>query len=264
MHPEIKMYKTDRSSAPLGLGLFFLSLAIVPVSLRVAGYDVSVSPSLSGAVEAWRAIAGALGNSSQPVSENELSLVKKYSFAAETAPSGEQPVVTEACSKSFEADFEANLESPWVSSEPAPASTVVSAVQRKARAKARRWSAISQRVVLARLQRTIAPELPALARTAGGVNVRLAKCSQREAARLRVRELVRRSITLNEVFKTVQLRKDLQVFVKMQPIALYSPPRMWGCDGEQLTVGEPATEVFPGAGPRFGVGASEEPELFEF
>lgn len=264
MHPEIKMYKTDRSSAPLGLGLFFLSLAIVPVSLRVAGYDVSVSPSLSGAVEAWRAIAGVLGNSSQPVSESELSLVKKYSFAEETNPSAEQPVVAEACSKRFEADFEADLESPWVSSKPAPASTAVSAVQPKARAKARRSSAISQRVVLARLQRTMVAELPGLVRAAVGVNARLAKCPEREAARLRVRELVRRSITLNEGFKTIQLRKDLQVFVKMKPIALYSYTRMWGCDGEQLTLGEPATEVFPGAGPRFGVGASEEPELFEF
>jgi hypothetical protein len=259
------MYKTDRSSAPLGLGLFFLSLAIVPVSLRVAGYDVSVSPSLSGAVEAWRGIAGALGNSSQPVSESELSLVKKYSFAEETTPSAEQPVlVAEACSKSFEADFETDLESAWMSGEPPPASAVVAAVQPRPRAKARRSPAISHRVVLARLQRTMAAELPAMAVSAVALEARAAKCPEREKARIRVRELVRRSITLNEVFRTVQLRKDLQVFVKMKPIALYSYPPMWACDGEPFTLVEPATEVFPAAGPRFGVGASEEPELFEF
>ncbi|MFY9609987.1 MAG: hypothetical protein WAU45_15375 [Blastocatellia bacterium] len=258
------MYRTDRSSAPLGLALFFLSLAIVPVSLRVAGYDVSVSPSLSAAVEAWRGIAGVLGNTSQPVSESELALVKKYSFAEETTPYTEQPVVTEACSKSFEAGFDADLESSWVSSEPGTASAVVPVVQRKARARARRSPAISQRVVLARLQRTIAAGLPALARTALAVEAKPAKCPEREAARIRIRELVRRSLTLREGFKTVQLQKDLQVFVRMRPIALYAYPRTAGCDGEQLTLGEPATEVFPSAGPRFGVGASEEPELFEF
>lgn len=262
--PEIKMYRTDRSSAPLGLALFFLSLAIVPVSLRVAGYDVSVSPSLSAAVEAWRTIAGVLGNSSQPVSERELSLVKKYSFAEETAPSADQSVVAEACSKSFEADFGADLESAWMSSEPAPASGVAPAVQRKARVKSGRPSAVSQRVVLARLQRTRAAELPALARMAAGLEAKSAKCPEREAARIRVRELVRRSLSISEALKTVQLRKDLQVFVKMKPIALFAYSLMSGCDGEQLTLGEPATEVFPGVGPRFGVGASEEPELFEF
>ena len=85
------MYKTDRSSAPLGLALFFLSLAIVPVSLKVAGYDVNVSPSLSAAVEAWRGVAGILGNSSQSATDTELSLVKKYSFPEE------QPISRGTC-----------------------------------------------------------------------------------------------------------------------------------------------------------------------
>lgn len=257
------MYRTDRSIAPLGLAVFFLSLAIVPVSLRVAGYDVSVSPSLSAAVEAWRGIAGVLGNSSQPASDTELSLVKKYSFAEETPKSVEQPVVAEACNKNVNSDQEIDLQASWVTSEPAPAS-VVPAVQPKARAKARRSSAISPRVIVARLQRQGAAELPGLLRTAARVKAASVTCPQREAARLRVRELVRRSLTLSETLLPVQLRRDLQVFVKMKPIALFSYPRMPWCDGEQLTPGEPATEVFPGVGPRFGVGASAEPELPEF
>lgn len=258
------MYRTDRSSAPLGLAVFFLSLAIVPVSLRVAGYDVSVSPSLSAAVEAWRGIAGFLGNSSQPVSETELSLVKKYSFAEETTQPAEQTVVAEACDKNVNSDQETSLEASWVSNEPSPASAVVPAVQRKPRAKARRSSTISPRVIVARLQRQMAAELPGLLRTAASVKTASATCPQREAARLRVRELVRRSLTLSETLLPVQSRRDLKVFVKMKPIALFSYPRMPGCDGEQFTPGEPATEVFPGAGPRFGVGASTEPELPEF
>ena len=258
------MYRTDRSSAPLGLAVFFLSLAIVPVSLRIAGYDVSVSPSLAAAVEAWRGIAGVLGNSSQPASDTELALVKKYSFAEETSQPTEQPVVEEACSKSMNAGFETDLEASWASSEPAPASAVVPAVQPKARAKARR-SAISPRVVWARLQRQMAAEAPVvLVRTAASGEAASVTCAQREAARLRVQELVRRSLTLSETLQTLQLRTDLKVFVKMKPIALFAYPRMPGCEGEQLLPGEPATEVFPRAGPRFGVGASAEPEFPEF
>lgn len=256
------MYRTDRSSAPLGLAVVFLSLAIVPVSLRVAGYDVSISPSLSAAVEAWRGIAGVLGNSSQPVSDTELSLVKKYSFAEETPQPAEQPVAAELCSKGV--NVETDVEESRVSIEHAYASTVAPVVQPKARAKARRSSASSPRVIVARSQRESAAELPVLVRTAASVKTRSITCAQREAARLRVLELVRGSHTLNPTLQTVQLRKDLQVFVKMKPIALLTHPRMPGCDGDQLMPGEPATEVFSGAGLRFGVGASAETELPEF
>lgn len=260
------MDRTDRSSAPLGLALVFLSLTIVPVSLMIAGYDVSVSPSLSAAVEAWRGIAGVLGNSSQSASDTELSLVKKYSFAEETKTAAtEEPVVTETCTRSLDADFEPGLEASWVASEPAticpPAPEVV---HRKARAKTWHSSATSRNVVLAGLQQTIASQLPALVLTAEAAEAKTAKCPEREAALLRVRELVRRSRAVSEAFKTVQLQKDVQVFVKMKPIALFAPPEMWVSDEDELIVGEPATEVFRNAGPRFGVGASEEPESFEF
>ena len=102
----------------------------VPVSLRVAGYDVSVSPSLSAAVEAWRGIAGVLGNSSQPASDTELSLVKKYSFAEETPKSSEQSLVEEAHSKTVNADLDAGLEASWVSSEQCPPPQCVAFYQR--------------------------------------------------------------------------------------------------------------------------------------
>jgi hypothetical protein len=260
------MDRTDRSSAPLGLALVFLGLTIVPVSLMIAGYDVSVSPSLSAAVEAWRGIAGVLGNSSQSASDTELSLVKKYSFAEETkTPATEEPVVTETCTKSLDADFEPGLEASWVASEPAticaPAPEVV---HRKARPKSWHSSATSRNVVLARLQQTIASELPALVSTAEAAEAKSFKCPEREAALMRVRELVHRSRALGEAFKTVQLQKDVQVFVKMKPVALFALPGMWVSDQDQLIVGEPATEVFRNAGPRFGVGAAEEPESFEF
>lgn len=260
------MYRTDRSSAPLGLALVFLSLTIVPVSLMIAGYDVSVSPSLSAAVDAWRGIAGVLGNSSQSASDTELSLVKKYSFAEETKTEAtEEPVVTEACTKSLDADFEPCLEASRAASEPATISArAPEMVHRKARVKSWHSSATSRNVVLARLQRTFASELPTLVRATEAAEAKTAMCPEREAALLRVRELVRRSRAFGEAFKTMQLQKDVQVFVKMKPIALFTCPVMPASDGDPLPVGEPATEVFRNAGPGFGVGASEEPESFDF
>jgi hypothetical protein len=246
------------------VALLFLSLAIVPVSLRVAGYEVSISPSLSAAVEAWRGIAGALGNGSPSASASELSLVKKYSFAEETTTSAEEPVATEACNKSIEADFDTDFEASWISSEPAAPVAAVPPVHCKARPKASRPAAVSQRIALAGLRRMLGAELPTLVRTVAVAEARTAKCREREAGLVRVRELIRRSRALSETFKTVELQKDVQIFVKMKPIALFAGPWMTACDGEQAPFGEPATEVFPNAGPRFGVGASEEPESFEF
>ena len=177
----------------------------------------------------------------------------------------EEPVVTETCTKGLDADFEPGLEASLVPSEPAticpPAPEVV---HRKARAKTWHSSATSRNVVLAGLQQTTSSQLPALVLTAEAAEARTAKCPEREAALLRVRELVRRSRAVSEAFKTVQSQTDVQVFVKMKPIALFTPPEMWVSDEDELKVGEPATEVFRNAGPRFGVGASEEPESFEF
>jgi hypothetical protein len=260
------MDRSDRSSAPLGLALVFLSLTMVPVSLMIAGYDVSFSPSLAAAVEAWRGIAGVLGNSSQSASDTELSLVKKYSFAEETKTAATQgPVVTKACTERLDADFEPGLDASWLPNETATiAAPAPEVVHRKARARTWHSSATSPNVVLARLQRTITSQLPALVRTAEAAEAKTTTCPEREAALLRVRELVRRSRAVGEAFKTVQLQKDVQVFVKMKPIALFAPPGMWVSDEDQLIVGEPASEVFRNAGPRFGVGASEEPESFEF
>lgn len=258
------MVKTDRPNAPLGLGLLFLSLAIVPVSLRIAGYDVNVSPSLSAAVEAWRSVAGVLGTSSQSPGDAELALVKKYSFAPETIASAEQPVASEPCTEKFEAYSDPNQEPAYGAIKPETPSVVATAAiaislaqTNRARTRLARVSPPSRSVVLDRWQRTLAFELPALFRGAARMDAKRAKCVEHEAGLLRVRELLRRSRALSESLKTIQLRENTAVFVKMRPIALCAGTMLSLSDGEQA---EPAIEVFHGAGPRFGVGASEEPE----
>lgn len=62
------MQRLNRSApAPRGAAFFlFLGLAIVPFSLRAAGVQVSFSPSLSAAADAWQQIADVFGSGYQP------------------------------------------------------------------------------------------------------------------------------------------------------------------------------------------------------
>jgi hypothetical protein len=58
----------------LGAAFFlFLGLAIVPVSLKAAGVNVSFNPRLSAAVDAWKQISEVFGRSYQPSAESELA-----------------------------------------------------------------------------------------------------------------------------------------------------------------------------------------------
>ena len=70
------MQRLNRSAhAPLGTAfLLFLGLAILPVSLRAAGFQVSFSPSLSAAIDAWQQIADVFGAGYQPAGASNLSV----------------------------------------------------------------------------------------------------------------------------------------------------------------------------------------------
>lgn len=62
------------SQAPLGTVFFlFLGLAIVPLSLRVAGVPLTLSPRLAAAMDAWDQIAGALSPDSQKATVPQLA-----------------------------------------------------------------------------------------------------------------------------------------------------------------------------------------------
>jgi hypothetical protein len=72
------MQRINRSAhAPLGTAFFlFLGLAILPFSLRAAGVQVSFSPRLAAAMDAWQQIADVFGASYHPAPASELSVVK--------------------------------------------------------------------------------------------------------------------------------------------------------------------------------------------
>lgn len=95
--------------APLGTAFFlFVSLAIVPVSLRAAGVQVSFSPRLSAAVDAWKQIAEVFGSSSQPGSESDLAALttsdgEPFSASGESACSRRESACITAAEESVSA-----------------------------------------------------------------------------------------------------------------------------------------------------------------
>jgi hypothetical protein len=72
------MHRINRSAhAPVGTAVvLFLGLVILPVSQRVTGIQISFSPRLSAAIDAWQQIAEVFGASYHPAPASELSVVK--------------------------------------------------------------------------------------------------------------------------------------------------------------------------------------------
>lgn len=78
--------------APLGTVFFlFISLAIIPVSLKAAGLQMGLSPRLSAAIDIWRQIAQSFGPNYEAGSAPELAAL----ISSESAPS--KTVESEAC-----------------------------------------------------------------------------------------------------------------------------------------------------------------------
>ena len=78
------MQRIKRSPhAPVGTAFFlFVGLAIIPVSLRAAGVQISFAPSLTAANDAWQQVAEVFGASYRPTVAPDLSVVNR-----ETNPS---------------------------------------------------------------------------------------------------------------------------------------------------------------------------------
>lgn len=80
------MQRLNRSThAPAGTVFFLvLGLAILPVSLRAAGVQVSFSPRLSAAMDAWQQMAEVFGVNYGPGTATDLSVVKDSDSDAAT------------------------------------------------------------------------------------------------------------------------------------------------------------------------------------
>ena len=99
------MQRLNRSAhAPVGAAFFlFLGLAILPVSLGVSGVQVSFSPRLSAALDAWHQIAEVFGASYQPGAPSDLSVVNESeSDPSNRIDSSASPSTEFACSRESE------------------------------------------------------------------------------------------------------------------------------------------------------------------
>jgi len=72
-------------SAPLGMIFLFLSLVLVPASIKFTGF----SPSFSGMVQAWNQIAGVFGSGYQPASTTDLIALNQPERSEPSAPANE-------------------------------------------------------------------------------------------------------------------------------------------------------------------------------
>jgi hypothetical protein len=100
------MQRLNRSAhAPVGAAFFlFLGLAILPVSLGVGGVQVSFSPRLSAAMDAWQQIAEVFGASYQPGTASDLSVVNdSESDPSNPIDSSTGPSTEFACTREREA-----------------------------------------------------------------------------------------------------------------------------------------------------------------
>jgi hypothetical protein len=87
------MQKINRTtSAPLAAGFIILSLAIMPFSLRVVGFTLSLNPSLSAVVDVWNQIAGNFGGGHQSATPAELLAISNLD-SNEASEAAAQPAV---------------------------------------------------------------------------------------------------------------------------------------------------------------------------
>jgi hypothetical protein len=64
-----------QTTAPFGLAFIFLGLAIVPVSLKAVGVNISFAPRVNAVANAWNRITGGVASPYQPLGTAELSAV---------------------------------------------------------------------------------------------------------------------------------------------------------------------------------------------
>src|SRR5262245_54208756 len=134
------MQRINRSPhTPVGTALFlFVRLAIIPVSLRAAGVQISFAPRLTAANDAWQQIAEVFGAGYRP-STPDQSVVKR-----ETSPSNadENFLDNSGLVCSHNAD-----ESPWPQSKVSKPPSVKPTLVRKSKVPSARALSVNQSVV---------------------------------------------------------------------------------------------------------------------
>lgn len=208
------------SSTPLAMTFLFLSLAIVPVSMKATGF----SPKLSAVVDAWNQIAGIFGDGYQAAQTTEL-LALNQSEASETPA----PASDSCCRETLLASLDTPL---VVESEPAPASVAEEAASNSERkqcavtAKKRHQTKRAQMTIAQaasetrREFRVVSLEVQEMTTVAPVVPVEAMKALETHAA-LRLANL-----NLNRALRNLPVpkeMKDVKVLIKAKSLASAAP-----------------------------------------
>jgi hypothetical protein len=78
-----------QTTAPFGLAFIFLGLAIVPISLKAVGVNISFGPRVNAVANAWTRITGGPAGAYQPLGTVELSALNIFDCCTDTAPAEE-------------------------------------------------------------------------------------------------------------------------------------------------------------------------------
>ena len=126
--------------APLGTAFFlFISLAIIPVSLRAAGLQMGFSPRLSAAIDIWRQIAQSFGPNYEPGSGSELAaLISSESAPSKAAESEACPFRQYACDREVEDSSQTMAEIPAAFTPAASAQRILCSRASRVQPKTRR------------------------------------------------------------------------------------------------------------------------------
>lgn len=217
-----------KTSAPLAAAFFVLSLAIMPFSLKVVGFTLSLNPSMSAVVDVWNQIAGNFGSEHQPATPAELLAISNLdsnesSEAAVTPVVGnsllarlEQDEPVEIYQQRFSAieveDFDAGR--PQAKSPKAPS--------RLARS-AKRADVVSYYTeVQARIEQH-AEELKAAEVAQRQIAARAEQLTGLDT------QLAAMKFDYRKMLKTLPINKDVKFFVRMKPVKPVAP-KFTACD----------------------------------
>ena len=221
------------TSAPIAAAFFILSLVIMPFSVRVVGFTLSLNPSMSAVVDVWNQIAWSFGGRNQPSTAAELLAINILtSEDASDAPSETASEVSLlATLKESGADLVYEPVPSAAEVEGAEVEGFVASAPQAVRLKSKSHSTHSVKRVETQsyylaIQDRIGRQAEAL---------RAAEAAQREiAARGELlRGIDKRLAAMRLDFKlprTVSFNKDVKVFMRLRPVKPARAPRLTACD----------------------------------
>ncbi len=75
-----------QTTAPFGLAFIFLGLAMVPISMKAVGVNISFAPRFNAVANAWNRITGGVASPHQPLGTADLSAINVPDCCDESTP----------------------------------------------------------------------------------------------------------------------------------------------------------------------------------